>query len=380
MQQGGVMTALVVRLRWFEFLRPFPLAIAAAGLVGTADCDNSRETERSSRTEGYGYILSSGREVLPGPYEEATDFACGHALVKECSAWYVLAASGDKTPVELDNIIRVRAFSEGVAVVAVLAKDCKTEEYTVVGTDGRERMTQRFQSLDSFSGGLAPAKQDDKWGLVDPTGRWVLTNRYAAITDFSHGKALAFVEIKEEGVSARETVLVDENGRESRIPGLCGPPERGYVTASSHHRADSRDSLWTTSGELLFKAPLGRRIRCRPSEGLVFVNGGSGRKGGFFDMKGSEVFTMAADMRYAMDFNAGLAQTCSTNSLWGYIDRKGRWAIAPHFENVGDFREGLAWVEIDGKVGYVDVFGTMRINPKYERGGDFHDGIARVYH
>lgn len=374
------MTAFVSRSQRLGRLLPFLPAITALGFIGTLGCDGARDAERRTRFAVYGYIDATGRVILPGPYERATDFACGHALVQDGGTWWVLATSGEKTPVDLYNIERAHTFSEGVASIAVLAEDCTSEVYTVVGTDGKERMTKQLQSIASFSGGIALAEQASKWGAIGPDGRWVITNRYEAMSDFSHGKALAIVKREADGVTEREALLVDENGRESRIPGLCGLPERGYVTANTGgYRANSLYSLWTTSGELLFRAPAGRMMRRRPSEGLVFVTGGGdGKNGGFFDMRGREAFAMPADCDIAFEFSAGLAKACSTNGLWGFIDRKGRWAIAPRFQEVGSFHEGLAWVKIDGKVGYVDALGAMRIKAQYASGSDFHDGMARV--
>ncbi len=39
---------------------------------------------------------------------------------------------------------------------------------------------------------------------------------------------------------------------------------------------------------------------------------------------------------------------------WGYIDKSGKQVIKPQFEEVEDFRSGLAIVKIDGKTVYID--------------------------
>lgn len=63
---------------------------------------------------------------------------------------------------------------------------------------------------------------------------------------------------------------------------------------------------------------------------------------------------------------------------WGYVDRSGRIAITPQFEEAGDFSEGLARVKMGGKWGYVDPTGRFLINPQFDEAGDFSQGLARV--
>lgn len=64
---------------------------------------------------------------------------------------------------------------------------------------------------------------------------------------------------------------------------------------------------------------------------------------------------------------------------WGFLDDKGRLAIKPIFDQVGDFHHGLAAVQWQGKWGYIDARGRMAIAPRFDEVSDFVEaGLAIV--
>ena len=52
--------------------------------------------------------------------------------------------------------------------------------------------------------------------------------------------------------------------------------------------------------------------------------------------------------------------------------------LAQDFEDIGEFKEGLAWVRREGKEGYVDEEYRLIIPYKYDFCGTFRGGIAAV--
>jgi hypothetical protein len=62
----------------------------------------------------------------------------------------------------------------------------------------------------------------------------------------------------------------------------------------------------------------------------------------------------------------------------GFIDRKGKLVIPLCFETVGDFSEGLARFERDGKWGFLDTTGAVAIQPSFPWAEDFHEDLAWV--
>ena len=55
------------------------------------------------------------------------------------------------------------------------------------------------------------------------------------------------------------------------------------------------------------------------------------------------------------------------------------FAIAPQFESVRDFADGLAAVQINGKWGYIDKTGNRVIQPQFDKINDFSEGLALVW-
>ena len=53
--------------------------------------------------------------------------------------------------------------------------------------------------------------------------------------------------------------------------------------------------------------------------------------------------------------------------------------IAPQFEDVLGFREGLAAVEMGRKRGYIDRTGKIVITPQFSDTRGFSDGLAQVW-
>jgi hypothetical protein len=64
--------------------------------------------------------------------------------------------------------------------------------------------------------------------------------------------------------------------------------------------------------------------------------------------------------------------------VWGYIDNRGRFAIAPRYAEAREFHEQLAEVKIDALWGYIDHEGSIVVPPAYRYAGEFREGLAAV--
>ncbi len=80
---------------------------------------------------------------------------------------------------------------------------------------------------------------------------------------------------------------------------------------------------------------------------------------------------------YAGNFYEGLA-VVEQEGKQGYIDTTGEFAIPPHFDKAHDFSEGLARVKTDNKYGYIDKEGRFVISPQFDDASDFRDQYAKV--
>src|SRR5262245_7915458 len=63
---------------------------------------------------------------------------------------------------------------------------------------------------------------------------------------------------------------------------------------------------------------------------------------------------------------------------WGFIDETGRTVIAPRFDSVDSFHDGLARVTEQGKVAFIDTSGKVVLRPDYQIVREFSEGLAAV--
>lgn len=65
-------------------------------------------------------------------------------------------------------------------------------------------------------------------------------------------------------------------------------------------------------------------------------------------------------------------------SSMGYLDSSGRFAIAPQFDEVWPFSEGLAAVRTGNRFGFIDKNGSVAVPLKFDHAGAFQEGLAPV--
>ena len=63
---------------------------------------------------------------------------------------------------------------------------------------------------------------------------------------------------------------------------------------------------------------------------------------------------------------------------WGFIDRSGKIVIAPQFDGVSGFHDGLARVTAGGRVVFINVNGQIVLTPQFQIIDDFSEGLAAV--
>jgi hypothetical protein len=75
-------------------------------------------------------------------------------------------------------------------------------------------------------------------------------------------------------------------------------------------------------------------------------------------------------------FSGGLAAVVDTDSRTAFLDVRGRTALPAKFTGLGSFHEGLCAIGFGAKVGYIDRSGKWTIAPDYMVGGRFSEGFA----
>ncbi len=77
------------------------------------------------------------------------------------------------------------------------------------------------------------------------------------------------------------------------------------------------------------------------------------------------------------NFSEGLAAV-NLDGKWGFIDKTGKEVIPCKYEHASGFSEGLAAVELDNKWGFIDKTDKEVIPCKYNDAEDFSEGLAAV--
>lgn len=104
----------------------------------------------------YGFIDSSGNEVITFIYDGASDFNEGLAQVYRLE----FSSSGSK------------------------------RKYGFIDRNGKEIISLKYDVAIDFSEGMAPIKVENKWGFVDKNGKEIIPPKYDSVESFSNGLAL----------------------------------------------------------------------------------------------------------------------------------------------------------------------------------------------
>lgn len=239
-------------------------------------------------------------------------------------------------------------FSEGLAAVKINGK------YGYLNQEGEVAIEPRFEQTTGFSDGLAGVTMDgEKWGYINEAGEMVIEPRFEgfgewrAAGDFVDGLALVYA------------------GK-----------QYGYIGRDGEYRLKPQFQWASTFSQ-------GRAIVCDANDAQYYI-----------DTAGRAVIPKSRTMRFRClgEFSENLAPVEDSNYLWGYMDTAGSVVVRPQYTEAGPFREGLAMVfnEEYDKYGFIDAKGTMMIQPAFsvprelsppECGydwGNFHDGLAAV--
>ena len=309
----------------------------------------------------WGFIDTSGKEVVPCKYDCVNAFHEGMARVNIGGRWERSEVDGtpyifggktgfiNKTGSEVipcqyeftDN------FHDGLALIEV-REDGKSN-YFYIDKSGR-RAGPSIKHWDGiFSEGLAKTYSDGKCGFMDKTGTVVVPCIYDDAGDFHEGLARV--------------------ARNNKAP--AGYPAWGFIDASGKEVVPCKYDHVDDFHEGMAQVWVGGEWRCSeddyPGIHLPIL---SGCKIGYIDKSGREVIPCQYD--YAEDFHDGLA-----NVNGGFIDKAGQVVIQPA-NGAASFSEGLAWFHSGNKSGYIDKTGQVAIPARFDRAYDFHDDLAMV--
>lgn len=228
-------------------------------------------------------------------------------------------------------------FHESLANIRLAGK------YGFIDEHGGLIVKAEDDSPSEFSEGVAAASVGGKQGYIDHTGRMVIPPTYSFADTFHEG--LAAVEITVEN------------------------KERGYGFISTWGYIDK-------TGKMVIPAQFYDASAFSQGRAAVSMKGGHA----YIDSKGALIFgpeDTGAIVLNCNKFSDGLAPIFRDNKVV-FIDRQGKIAIKPEFDDADCFSEGLARVRLGSKYGFIDTTGKLVIAPNYAFAGKFSEGLAAV--
>ncbi|PMB41302.1 hypothetical protein CEN40_20615 [Fischerella thermalis CCMEE 5205] len=222
----------------------------------------------------------------------------------------------------------------------------------------------QFDSVGSFSEGLAEVKVDGKWGYIDKSGKIVIQPQFDDVSKFSEGLAKAWIAGQNWGyidktgnfVIPQQFTKDNANNFSEGLARACVVSTCGFIDKTGNFVIERK---FTGAGD--FK------------EGLAPVKNRG--KWGFIDKSGNLITQIQFDG--VGNFSEGHAEV-KIGDKWGYIDKTGKIVIQPQFDDGYRFAEGLARVKIGDKWGYIDKTGKIIIQPQFDHAYNFSEGLAGI--
>jgi WG containing repeat len=319
----------------FDVAEDFADGLARVGLIKKPDVPSEFPDYGYKDVDRYGYIDKSGKLVIPFQYKNAQN------------------------------------FSEGLAAVEG-EKDGNSKAFGYIDKTGKIAIAPQFLTAGKFSGGLAPVTTETARGYINKAGKMVLKLKYTVLSDFQEDLALVGTESKDPQNSREKYGYINRQGKlviplqftqannfSQGLAAVATPKYRGYI--------DKR-------GKFIFKnSALDNYVSGDFQEGMAASELSKGACSAanycefvYIDRRGQVAIRPTTNKLFtrAGNFAGGLAPVATGGggrdaggffpaTDWGFINKRGSFAIAPQFDDAGSFSEGLARVSVKGKYGYI---------------------------
>jgi hypothetical protein len=246
---------------------------------------------------------------------------------------------------------------------------------------GKVVIKTKYDYVGDFNCGLAYFRDSLTSGYIDTNGKIIISgNNYCS--DFNEGLAAYFDNNK--------LCFIDITGQKVLFPKF-----ENYILGSDFHGiphfSEGFASLLIRNNDtsswynFIFINKKGERVFDRNflfadnfKEGLAFViliNG----ECGYINQKG-ELVIRVKDHERGFQFSEGYAIILDSIGLSYFIDKNGHVIWNKKYTNAFPFSDGMARVEINGKLGFISSNGDIVIQPVYNYAStyDFSEGLASV--
>ena len=386
--------------------------------LGTFDFDSWRPFSEGrlgvSQNNKWGYIDRTGKIVIPIEYDSINNFSNGVAIVTKGEQYGLIDLNGNMVlPVEYSFI----TFRDNYGHIYKERQDDSILKPGVIDLQGNIIIPSGVHDfIGDFNDGLALVRNDNngtRYGFVDMSGNIVVPIIYVQASDFSEGLAVIDREVLSDGLSERQSAVINTLGEFVISFGqfdytiLFGFKD-GLALISSKEGY----GYINTEGNILFKIDEHSFFGFR--EGLASMSRfyGDDLKYGFIDKSGNIVIPYEYDS--ADYFNNGIAivkkgdyygvidkfnnviipfeyefiqknnhhdfLTLRKNGFYGILNKRGKILMPAEYDYIGNYySDDLLLVSKNGKHGFVNEHFEFVIPLVFDRAGMFMNGYAKVW-
>ncbi len=330
-----------------------------------------------------GFINKNKTTVIPFEYDEAEPFINGLAIVGKKEKYGIINRTGETiVPIIYDEIGET---SHQFISIELNGK------YGFIDRKGNLKVGLQYETVGDFNNGIAYVKQNGLYGIIDTNLYYVIKPKYQWIDNLKN----EFIRVQENGLYG----VIDSKGNYLIKPiyNQLTEVENGYAMAikdgfygylKSNGEIAIEVSLPYNEGAInwgLFNKKGFARITTEGNFGLIDTVGNKFMPALFEDI-GEISFQLIAIKRhgkwgycdydtklkipYNFDYASGFINEMAfvkTEEKYGLIDRKGSYVMAPQYESITWFYNGLIYkstdwkahelllVELNGRYGLVDV-------------------------
>jgi hypothetical protein len=274
---------------------------------------------------------------------------------------------------------RVSYFKNGLAIVGVLDDGSPTGvKEGLIDYNANILLPMDYRSI-SFSSDcdLILIKKDGRYGYADRRGKVVIEIKYDDASVFSEG--LAFVKI------ADSKMIIGRSGEcRANLPDDCCISASKFCEGIARIKVMDKYGFIDMAGNYIVEPKYDYATNF--SFGLSMVQLKNNRL--LMDRSGREAsneINIDASCTYRILDNNLLfvAMKDSSSSQankykYGYISHNGRVIIPCDFNDIGEFRQGVARVREDNLYGFIDLTGKILAPILFDEANDYHEGFAIV--
>jgi hypothetical protein len=311
-------------------------------------------TQLQNDTVLYGFIDSTGKEILKPQYEFIDNFEEGMAVFVENGEAGMLSESGTVViPARYDEIYR---FDQAHYLFQ------QNGLQGLVRIDGTQVLPARYSAIGLFHEGLCAVKQNGLWGFANTNGELIISCQYSEIDElFNEGKAVVRSPDKYYLVEGIDTLNLPKYDEVLPYYGYCAAFRIGNLWGFLNQNGE--EAIEPKYDELVF------------NKGSVVFARSTSTDGSFvwsvIDPYGREV--QSEMYNEVVRFSEGLAAVRKKDK-WGFINSLGAEIVSPQYDFVRNYSSGKAAVSKDGQWGFIGKNGREEI-PLYPNNFVFEEKV-----